>query len=81
MTFRYAFAAFTVAAVVAPLAQAEPRILVLSEQDEAAYRDAANNLQAAFSRDETLMRMILMHDIGLRHLPAVAILTAVTWAP
>jgi len=47
---------------------------------EAAYRDAANNLQAAFSRDETLMRMILMHDIGLRHLPAVAVLTAVTWA-
>ncbi len=48
---------------------------------EAAYRDAGNTMQAAFSRDETLMRMILMHDIGLRHLPAVAILTAVTWAP
>jgi tetratricopeptide (TPR) repeat protein len=40
MTFRYALAAFTIAAVVAPVAQAEPRILVLSEQDEAAYRDA-----------------------------------------
>ena len=46
---------------------------------EAAYRDASNNLQAAFSRDETVMRAIAQHDIGLRHLPAVAILTGVTW--
>jgi len=48
---------------------------------EAAYKDAEGNMQAAFSRDETLMRMIMQHDIGLRHLPAVAILTGVTWAP
>lgn len=46
---------------------------------EAAYRDASNNMQAAFSRDETVMRAIAQHDIGLRHLPAVAILTGVTW--
>ena len=46
---------------------------------EAAYRDVNNNLQAAFSRDETVMRAIAQHDIGLRHLPAVAILTGVTW--
>jgi HK97 family phage major capsid protein len=46
---------------------------------EAAYRDAGNNLQAAFSRDETVMRAIAQHDLGLRHLPAVAILTGVTW--
>ncbi len=46
---------------------------------EAAYRDANNALQAAFSRDETVMRAILQHDIGLRHLPAVAILTGVDW--
>ena len=48
---------------------------------EAAYKDSAGNMQAAFSRDETLMRMIMQHDIGLRHLAAVAILTGVTWAP
>ncbi|MBL8546695.1 MAG: lytic transglycosylase domain-containing protein [Hyphomonadaceae bacterium] len=40
MTFRYALAAFSVAAIVAPAVQAEPRILVLTEEDEAAYRDA-----------------------------------------
>jgi HK97 family phage major capsid protein len=47
---------------------------------EAAYRDAGNNLQASFSRDETLMRAILQHDIGLRHLPAVAVMTGINWA-
>lgn len=46
---------------------------------EAAYKDASGTMQAAFSRDETLMRMIMQHDIGLRHLPAVSILTGVTW--
>jgi hypothetical protein len=46
---------------------------------EAAYRDAGNNLQAAFSRDETIMRAIAQHDIGLRHLPAVCIMTGITW--
>lgn len=46
---------------------------------EAAYKDANGTMQAAFSRDETLMRLIMHHDIGLRHLPAVAWLTGVTW--
>lgn len=55
--------------------------LDIAVSTEAAYRDSLNNLQAAFSRDETVMRAIQQHDIGVRHLPAVAILTAVTWAP
>jgi soluble lytic murein transglycosylase len=46
MTFRYALAAFSVAAVIAPAAMAEPRILVLSEQDEAAYRDAFSAIES-----------------------------------
>lgn len=46
---------------------------------EAAYVDGTSTLVSAFSRDETLMRMILQHDIGLRHLAAVAVLTGVTW--
>ncbi len=54
--------------------------LEIATSTEAAYRDAGGNLQAAFSRDETVMRAIQHHDIGLRHLPAVAILTAVNWA-
>lgn len=46
---------------------------------DAAYKDSAGTMQAAFSRDETLMRMIMQHDIGARHLPAIAVLTGVTW--
>ena len=46
---------------------------------EAAYVDAAGTMRAAFSRDETVMRGIVQHDIGLRHLAALAILTGVTW--
>ena len=48
---------------------------------EAAYKDASGTMQAAFSRDETIMRGIVQHDIGTRHLAAVAILTGVTWTP
>lgn len=51
----------------------------LAISTEAAYRDAANALQGAFSRDETVIRALAHHDFGLRHLPAVAILTGVTW--
>jgi HK97 family phage major capsid protein len=46
---------------------------------EAAYKDASGTMQAAFSRDETLLRMIMQHDLGLRHLAAAAWLTGVTW--
>jgi HK97 family phage major capsid protein len=46
---------------------------------DAAYKDAAGNLQASFSRDETVMRAIVQHDIGMRHLAALAVLTGVTW--
>jgi HK97 family phage major capsid protein len=47
---------------------------------EAAYIDASATMRAAFSRDETIMRAIAQHDIGTRHLPAIAVLTGVTWA-
>lgn len=55
--------------------------LEIALSDSAAYKDAQGTMQAAFSRDETVMRLIMQHDIGLRHLPAVAVLTGVTWAP
>ena len=64
-----------------------PRQVVVGEQagvsiamsDQASYRDESGNLQSAFTRDETLMRLIMLHDIGLRHIPAVSWLTGVTW--
>ena len=47
MTFRTAFAAFTIAAIVAPVAEAQQqRVVALTEQDEAAYRDAFEAIEA-----------------------------------
>lgn len=57
----------------------EQQGIELAISTEAAYRDASNTLQGAFSRDETVVRAIAKHDIAMRHLPAVAILTGVTW--
>jgi len=47
MTLRTALAAFTVAAIVAPVtAEAQSRIIALNEHDEAAYRDAFAAIEA-----------------------------------
>jgi len=59
----------------------EQQGIELAISTEAAYRDAGNTVQASFSRDETVVRAIALHDFGMRHLPAVAVLTAVTWTP
>jgi len=53
--------------------------LQIATSTEAAYRDATGTMQAAYSRDETVIRAIQHHDIGLRHFPAVAVLTGVNW--
>jgi len=53
--------------------------LEIATSTEAAYKDATGTMQAAFSRDETVMRAIQHHDIGLRHLPAVAVMTGINW--
>jgi HK97 family phage major capsid protein len=53
----------------------------IATSDVAAYVDASSTIQAAFSRDETALRTIQQHDLGVRHLPAVAVLTGVTWTP
>lgn len=45
MTFRFAFAAIAFAACATP-ALAQPRIVALSEHDEAVYRDAFNAIEA-----------------------------------
>jgi HK97 family phage major capsid protein len=57
----------------------EQQGIELAISTEAAYRDSTNTLQGSFSRDETVIRAIAKHDLAMRHLPAVAILTGVTW--
>ncbi len=52
--------------------------LIVDASSEAAYHDGTA-VQAAFSRDQSLVRAIARHDFGLRHPRAVSVLTGVTW--
>jgi HK97 family phage major capsid protein len=54
--------------------------LLVDSSQEAAYHDGSN-VQAAFSLDQTVVRAIAEHDLGLRHDKAVAMLTTVKWTP
>jgi HK97 family phage major capsid protein len=58
----------------------EAQSLMVDASQEAAYHDGSN-VQAAFSLDQTVVRAIAEHDLGLRHEKAVAMLTGVDWAP
>lgn len=50
----------------------------VTASETAAYHDGAN-VQAAFSKDQTVMRAIARHDINLRHDASVAVIQAVKW--
>jgi len=52
----------------------------LDASTEAAYYDGSQ-VQAAFSLDQTVIRAIVEHDIGMRHDFSVGVLTAVEWTP
>ncbi len=52
--------------------------LVLDASGEAAYFDGTN-VQAAFSKDQTVVRAIAEHDFNIRHVESLAIMTGVKW--
>lgn len=52
--------------------------LEIAASDTAAYYDGSN-VQAAFSRDQTVIRAIAHHDLGVRHDESIEVLTAVDW--
>lgn len=52
--------------------------LIIDASGEAAYFDGSA-VQAAFSRDQTVIRAIARHDFGLRHPKSAAVLTGVQW--
>lgn len=56
----------------------ESERLTIDSSSEAAYYDGAN-VQAAFSRDQTVIRAITEHDLGVRHDESVAYLSGITW--
>jgi HK97 family phage major capsid protein len=53
--------------------------LLIDVSMEAAYEDTAGNVESAFSRDQTVVRAIQEHDIGMRHDFSAAYLSGVTW--
>ena len=58
----------------------ESQGLLVDSSQEAAYHDGSS-VQAAFSLDQTVVRAIAEHDLGMRHDKGVTMLTGVTWAP
>jgi HK97 family phage major capsid protein len=54
--------------------------IAIAVSDVAAYDDGGT-LRAAFSNDETVVRVIAEHDTALRYDTAFAVLTGVTWTP
>lgn len=53
--------------------------IAIAASDVAAYDDGGT-MRAAFSNDETVVRLIAEHDTQLRYDSAFAVLTGVTWA-
>jgi HK97 family phage major capsid protein len=58
----------------------ESLTLQIDASQEAAYFDGST-VQAAFSLDQTVVRAIAEHDLGVRHDKAIAVMTQMTWAP
>lgn len=52
----------------------------IDASDTAAYHDGAN-VQATFSKDETVIRAIMEHDIALRQTLSLAVVDTVVWLP
>jgi HK97 family phage major capsid protein len=54
--------------------------VTIAASDVAAYDDGGT-MRAAFSLDETVVRLLAEHDTQVRYDTAFAVLTGVTWAP
>jgi HK97 family phage major capsid protein len=58
---------------------AESTDLLVDASQEAAYKDASGTMTSAFGQDQTVVRVIEQHDLGLRHDKSVATLNGLTW--
>jgi HK97 family phage major capsid protein len=53
--------------------------LIIDASTGGTYPDANGNPVSAFSQDQTIVRVIAQHDIGMRHDQSIAVLTAVKY--
>jgi HK97 family phage major capsid protein len=51
----------------------------IDTSQEAAYLDESGNLVSAFANDQTVLRVIARHDLGLRRDESVSVITEVKW--
>lgn len=54
--------------------------LIVEASSQAAYYDGTA-LRSAFSRDQTVIKTIMQHDLGMRHDYGVAVISGVKWTP
>jgi HK97 family phage major capsid protein len=54
---------------------------LLIDAAQSVYTDAAGNTISAFTQDQTVIRIISQHDIGMRNQAGIAMLTGVSWIP
>ena len=54
--------------------------MIIDSSADAAYSDGGNTV-AAFSKDQTVIRAIVEHDMGMRHDSSVSVIEEVTWSP
>jgi len=58
----------------------EEETMELSISTEASYTDGDGNTQSAFQRDQTLVKVVMIHDFGSRHDVSIAVQTDLRWA-
>jgi HK97 family phage major capsid protein len=58
----------------------EANTLEVDASNVAAYHDGSN-VVAAFSLDQTVIKVLAHHDLAVRHPESITIITGVTWAP
>jgi HK97 family phage major capsid protein len=58
----------------------EAQQIQLEVSTEASYIDSTGTLVSAFSKNQTVIRAIQMHDMTVRHATSLAMLEQVTWA-
>jgi HK97 family phage major capsid protein len=58
----------------------ESNFLQVDASNTAAYHDGTS-VVSAFSKDQTVVRVIAHHDLGVRHPESLAVIEAVDWSP
>lgn len=58
----------------------EANTLEIEASSQAAYHDGTS-VVSAFSLDQTVVKVLAHHDLGVRHAESITVITGVTWAP